>query len=473
VLRRLATNTLIGLAGTTAQKGLAFLTTLVLARGLGQDGFGTYAFVGVYMFFFNFLVDLGIERVVTRELSQTRQGLERLVGNAILLKLGLCAVAIPLAIGIASILRVSAETWYCIVLAAAGLPLSIDIIFRGYFQSQLQVKYIYAVTLPSAALFLCLAGTCVVWSLPVHAVFYAALLNGALTLSVLIMCALPYVRPVFRPEAKLMAALLRDAGEVGLFIALFVLAMRIDQILLFQLRGAVEVARYAVPVRLTEALSILPEALMLTVFPVLAGSQHTAPDRFHHTYRLSFKYLSAIIAPVALVLTVLRYEIVVFLFGPQYASSATPLAILGWGMFFGYTGAVYLNLFIVQRQQRLLLLVSVVALAVNLASNLLLIPAYGATGAALAMVIGNGAGFACWVAHRETRPFMLVCMAEALRPLAAVLIACGGVVVLPVEALTAAVIALALYVGGMMVLGGFSRSDIALVRELFAPGRAA
>ncbi len=70
MLHKVASNTLIGLAGTTAQRVLAFVTTLVLARGLGQDGFGVYSFVGVYIFFFGFIVDLGMERVVTRELAR-------------------------------------------------------------------------------------------------------------------------------------------------------------------------------------------------------------------------------------------------------------------------------------------------------------------------------------------------------------------------------------------------------------------
>src|SRR5438477_8513686 len=97
MLRKLTRNTVVALGGTATQKGLALLTTLVLARGLGQDGFGVYSFVGVYMFFFGFFVDLGMERVVTRELARTPERLNRVLGNAVILKLGLCMVAIPVA----------------------------------------------------------------------------------------------------------------------------------------------------------------------------------------------------------------------------------------------------------------------------------------------------------------------------------------------------------------------------------------
>jgi len=468
MLRKLTSNTLIALGGTTAQRALGFCTTLVLARGLGQDGFGIYSFVGVYIFFFGFIVDLGMERVVTRELALAPERIGRVIGNAIILKLGLCAIAIPATLVVAWLMEVPAEARYCIWLAALGLPLSIEMLFRSYFQSQYEVKYVYLVGLPGAASFLVFAGLCVHWSLPVYAVFYAALVNGAGVLALLMTVALPRIRLRLRPERELLILLIRDAGEVGLFVVLFMLAMRIDQILLFKLSGAVEVGRYAVPVKVTEALSILPEALMLTVFPLLASTRSSAPERFRHTYRLSFKYLSAAILPIALVLTVARYEVVTLAFGHQYRDSAIPLAVLGWTMFFAYTGAVYLNLFIVQRYQRLLLLVSAVAVAVNIGCNLLLIPRYGATGAALAVLVGNIAGFTCWCLSPETRPYMLVCVREAWRPAAAVAAVAAVLYLRPLSA-GAAVVAIALlYPLVLWAIGGVLWGDVAFVRRLFA-----
>jgi O-antigen/teichoic acid export membrane protein len=463
MLPKLARNTLVALGGTVALKALGFLTTLVLARGLGEDGFGIYSFVSVYMFFVGFFVDLGMERVVTRELAQPKARIGALLGNALILKLCLCVAAIPAAYVVASMMGISGEARTCIVIATLGLPLSIELIFRSYLQSQYQLQYVYAVTVPAGTTFLLLAALCVHWSLPVHYVYYALLLNGGLTLGLLLCITVPRVRPVLRPERELLRTLLRDAGEVGLFVLVFALAMRVDQILLFKLRGAADVGQYAVAVRVTEALSILPEALMLTVFPLLAANRISAPERFRQTYRMSFKYLSAVILPVALVFTVLRGQFVHLALGTPYAQSAMPLAILMWGMFFFYTGAVYVNLLIVEHQQRLLLAVSLVTLAVNIGVNLLLIPAYGATGAALATVISNLTGFVCWVLLPASAPFMAVCIAEALRPLLGVAVAWLMITALSLEGIWAVPV----YVISMVLSGGFSRADAALVRELF------
>src|SRR5262245_45279145 len=123
--RRAAENTLVGLACIPVQKALAFLTTLVLARGLGRADFGIYSFVGVYVFFFGFLADLGIERVITRELSSRPRQTSELLGGAIIVKLALCTVAMPVAWIVACFWDMPAAARLCVGLAVLGFPLSI------------------------------------------------------------------------------------------------------------------------------------------------------------------------------------------------------------------------------------------------------------------------------------------------------------------------------------------------------------
>ena len=172
-------------------------------------------------------------------------------------------------------------------------------------------------------------------------------------------------------------------------------------------------------------------------------------------------------------LTVLREPFVRVVFGAAYLESAVPLAVLAWGMFFAYTGAVYLNLFIVRRLHRLMLLVSVVTVAVNVAINLLLIPRYGATGAALATVASNLVGYAVWALHPETAPFMGECTRAAARPFAAVAIAWLVIAAAGAQGSVAAGAAVSVYAVVMLLIGGITRADVDLVRRLLAGAPAA
>jgi O-antigen/teichoic acid export membrane protein len=471
MLQRLARNTFIGLLGTLALRVSAFATTLVLARGLGQDDFGIYAFVGVFIFFFSFLTDLGIERVLTRELSRQPEHAAALVGNALLLRLALCCVAVPAAVGLALAMGFAPEVRYCVLLAALGLPLSVDSIFRAFFQSRFQIDVIYRVSLPMSVFFLLLIGVCVSMQWPVRAVFYAALLNAVATLGLFLALTLPHIRPDFRPQRDLIWLLLRDAGQMGAFSLMFMLAMRIDQFMLFQMRGAEEVAFYAAAVRITEALSIVPEALMLTVLPILASSQRTAPERFRETYRLSFKYLTALILPVALILTVAREQTMRLIFGAAYVDGSAALAILAWSMYFAYNGAVYLNLVFVQALHRLMLIVSALALACNVALNLALIPTHGAAGAAAATAASAGFGYLFWTFHPETRSFMAVCWRESLRPLASLALASLVIFLTGAAGGWGAIAGIAVYSIALVASGGLNRADLDVLRRHFASER--
>ena len=471
-LARLASNTAIGFVGNVIQRGLSFIATLILARGLGGEGFGLYSYVVSYMFLFAFLGDLGVERVVTREVARDPARAGELLGSALVVKLALSGLAMIAAVATALAIGMERAAFHCVVLASLGLPMSIELIFRGYFQSRYQVAYTYAINLPTTLIFIAGALAVVALGLPVYALFIVGLATAPLILAALFWLSRYRMQLRFEPRWRTMRGMLRDSAALGGFIFLFALSMRLDQLMLHHLSGDLAVGWYAVGVRLSEALGLVPEALMMTLFPLLVSSEHAAPERFHHTYRLGFKYLAAASVLFATLLTILREPVVVLLFGPDYVPAAPSLAVLAWNMFFGYLGVIYLSLFIAQARQRLLLFVSAVALAVNIVLNLLWIPPYGATGAAAATLAANAAGFACWLILIETRPYMITCMRESWRSLAAAGIVALGLWESGISGMPAGLLFVALYPALLWVLGGVLWSDVHLVQRLFATQNA-
>lgn len=469
-LRKLAANTAIGFAGNSLQKVLTFATTLVLARGLGDAGFGLYSYVVAYMFFFGFLADLGMERVITREVARAPHRAGELIGTALLMKVILSLVALLAALTVAFALDLSTETKYCVFFAALGLPLSIELVLRGYFQSRYELKYTFLVTVPATLAFLGVAIICVYFSLPVRAIFLGGLPIGIVALTILLRIARRHLRLSFRPRVREMATLLRDSASVGLFILLFMMSMRLDQVMLFHLRDAGEVGLYAAAVRAAEALILVPDALLLTVFPLLVSTYQSDAERFRHIYRLSYRYLAAVILPIALVATLARQEVVGFVFGPGYSGAANALAILAWNFVIGYVGAVYINVFIARAWYQLLLIVSGIAVLANIICNLLWIPSYGASGAAAATAVANLIGFLCWCVVPQTRPYMVACLEETWKPALAT-IAAGLLWFLDLDLFVMVGAMVATYASLLWVLGGLARADLTLLQSLFGEER--
>jgi O-antigen/teichoic acid export membrane protein len=276
--------------------------------------------------------------------------------------------------------------------------------------------------------------------------------------------ALPKMQVVWRPHMALLRELARESWELGAVNFIWLLALRVDQLLLYWLREPVDLSHYSVAVKITEALSLIPESVMVTVFPLLASTELSAPQRFERIYRLSLRYLIVIAFPIALLLTLENERIIRLLFGAAYVPGGTALTVLGWWTFFAYTGAVYANLMIVRSQHRLIALISAVALAINVGGNLILIPRWGATGAAIATLASSASSFVLFSVAAPSRALMKVCWTESARPLTAIAAAAALTLLAPAAARPFVVVPV--YLGLLFALGAIGREDWAVARRL-------
>ncbi len=468
--RRLLSNTAVVIVGTGLQRLLHLGTTLVLARGLGEEQFGTYSFVVAYMFMFGFLVDLGFERVITREVARQPHRAGELIGNGFIIRGVLSLFAAAAAIGVAWLLHLPALTRLCILIAAAGMPLSIEILVRGFYQSRYEMHYTFLLTLPGSLAFLLLARLVISLGGGLPAVMATSLATGVATVGAMLWVAVPKIGVVWRLDPVLLRDLWRESWELGAVMLLFLIALRLDQLLLYWLRDAAEVADYAVAVKVTEALNSIPEAIMVTVFPLLAASQHSAPERFQRVYHLTVRYLIVLVLPLALLLTFEPANIIRGLFGPQYVSGALALTLMAWWMFFSYTAAAYLNLMIVRRQQRLIAAVSAVAVVLNLVLNLLWIPRWGSAGAAAATLASSATSFALfWLAPATREAIQIIC-SEAVRPAVAISATAVALSLIGNPRLRVLGV-LPVYGVLMLLLGGINRQDLAWMVKLLQPAQ--
>ncbi|GIW45856.1 MAG: hypothetical protein KatS3mg077_3138 [Candidatus Binatia bacterium] len=458
--RQLLRNSLTGFGGMALHKLIHLVTMIALARMLGTEQFGVYAFVGSVVFFLGFLTDLGMERVLTRELSARPQKASVLLGTALWLRFGLGLVAALTGLVVGWGLQLDRTTFACLLLAAGGLPFGFDLLARSYFQSTLRVQHYYRVSLGGSSSFLVLVLACWWWGASVVSVFAAGLANG-LVVSFVFLAAVHWqarIHPRF--DVKEVRTLLGEGIQVGLLALLFMAALRVDQILLFELRGPEEVGQYAAAVRLTEALGMFSEALMLSLFPLLAASHRSNPQLFRRRYQLGIRYLAAVGVPLALACSYFAPTLLTLVFGGKYRDAWPAVVLLSWNMLLAYLGAVYVNVFLIERRYRHLLLVSSLSVLVNVLCNLLWIPRYGGPGAAAATLLSSVVALVLWFAFTATRTVMTDCM-RASAP--AVFAGMGAVIPALVLGWRSgplwAIVTMGLYVVLLLAFGGLGRAD--------------
>ncbi len=383
---------------TLAQKLLGLLLFRALALHYGPATFGDWNTAFAFLSFFGILTDAGIDTIVVREAARQRPDLPRFLGTAILARLALAGVAYALCVGIVLLMPYQHDLQVLILLAALPMFFSFNNVYADVLQAQMKIGYIKAVGLTVTAL-TTLGGFLVIG------------LNGNLQALALVnlLAALPAVvlyqrlagrigRAAFTLDPALFQSLIREALPLALSGVFGVIYYRIDTVLLSLFQASDSVGYYAATYKLTEVLNVLPGAVMIPVFPLLAryAGDPAARDLLLRLYHTAFKYLALLILPLASGVAVLADQIVLFLYAPEYLPAATAMRLIIWAEIPMFLSPVVYQLAIAHGRQRLLLRAAAVMAAFNILANLALIPWLNYNGAALATtlteLIGLGLG---------------------------------------------------------------------------------
>jgi len=165
--------------------------------------------------------------------------------------------------------------------------------------------------------------------------------------------------------------------------------------MLAKIQGLSAVASYTPAYKLSEAFLLLPAALAGTTLPVLAGALRHGPSRAGvRAYESALLISLALSVPFGIGTTICGSFVLIHLFGPAYASSATALAILGWATVLMSLNIQTTNALIALNREHMVMAITVVNLATNVIANLLLIPRLSFNGSAVATLLTEGVNFA-------------------------------------------------------------------------------
>jgi O-antigen/teichoic acid export membrane protein len=159
---------------------------------------------------------------------------------------------------------------------------------------------------------------------------------------------------------------------------------RQDMYLVGLMAGQSALGLYSVAVTLAELVWVLPNAISQILFPKLGAVQRDEAGAL--TARVSRVTVVVSIISAA-VLAAVSYPIVHVVYGEAYASSYVPLLILLPGTVAFSLAKVFSGYFSAMNRLGFASVISTVTMVVNLLSNLVLIPALGIRGAALASAI--------------------------------------------------------------------------------------
>jgi len=402
-------------AGEVVAKAFAFAATAYLARVLGPDGFGILAFAAAFAIYFVILVDFGLGVYGTREIARGAD-VRRLAGDVFLLRLALAVVGAALLFAITPLLGKSP-------LATATIHWSVFLLFSfgaGLFWVFQGLESMAAVALAGVvAQLVYTAGVLAFVHAPAHLLRVPILQAGGevgAALFLLVLLVRRGLAPRFVLDPGRLARIFRESTPLAWTRVLRGLLYNGDMLILGFLARDEVVGNYSAAYRVVFALLTINVLMGAALLPLKSRARDRSPAVYGEMIgRLSYATAAAML-PIALGGTLLAGPIVRLLFGEKFGDAALPLAILSWAALILPIGEnlrrVLWAFDLAARDARALAISALVLLI----SCLVLVPRFGAVGAAAATLIAETTILAISVAEvrRLVAPFPLV---RPIRPL--------------------------------------------------------
>lgn len=393
--RRVAVSTAAQVAGRVGALVLTVVIAGILSRHLGASSFGVYSNAILYGAIASVVCDLGLSTIGIRELEMEGSTLKTgdLVRMKTLMQLPLFAVFAALSFALPV---PGAHTGLVALGIATSAVVSIQSSLSIYLQQQVRLGLLGGVEIGTRVLQLALVLVVVARAGSVRAavlVSLAAAAAAALAVFAIVVRSGADLRGRFDLAGTRM--LLLRCLPLAFVTTLGYLHFKADSVILSILKAPRELGVYSVAYRLIELCVALPGLFLASALPLLVRSFHVRDSRNRNAQRC-FDALTITGLPFMLGVFVCAPALVRLVGGDAFDAAALPLRLLALASLFAWFNALFSTLAILADLQHRLLLVSAVALAVNIGVNVAVIPHYSYRGAAATTLATEGLGFV-WI----------------------------------------------------------------------------
>lgn len=389
---KVAFNTIIQGVGKLTGLLVSLATTVILTRSLGLEGYGAYAFITALVLFFGTISDWGTNIITVREASQKKEKQAVIFGSALLFRFFLAALALFL---LNLVVRINPGwkdfvvpvTIGSFVLLALSLKTSLGIIF----QTLLKYEFAVGVEASSSLIFLLL----VVFSISRGFGLSGVITSWVLATFLACLFGFYFARRItqikWRIDTKVVKRIFWEAAPAGMLFLFFNLYNRIDMIILEYFKGAGAVGIYGLAYKVYDNLILGAAFLMNAMFPLLsAGAAKTDGAGLKNYYQKAFDLLLGAALTVFLLFFFIAPWIIRILGGQEFLPSISVLQILLFATVISYFNHLTGYSLIAFGRQRLSMFIALGALIFNVLANLVLIPIYSYTGAAVVTIATEG-----------------------------------------------------------------------------------
>lgn len=369
------------------QSLLQLVVGMLCARYLGPSNYGLINYAASILAFAMPLMRLGLNETLVRELIEDPEKEGEIMGTALAMNVLSSLACMGGVFCFASVMnRGETQTIVVCVIYSISLFFGALEMVQYWFQYRLMAKYssvvmlIAYVVVSAYRIFLLVSEKSVYWFALTHSVDY-----GIISISLIAIFYLKGRRFSFSAaRAKQMLSASKNYILASMMVVVF---QSTDHIMLTAMEGTAENGIYSAAITSAYVTQFVFVAIIDSFRPViLADKKENSPEYEQNVSRL-YCVISYLAIAQSILFSVFAEPIIKLLYGVEYISAIPVLRILNTYFVFSCMGRVRNVWILAEQKQQYLWIINLSGALANVAVNAVLIPIYGARGAAFASLV--------------------------------------------------------------------------------------
>ncbi len=372
---------------TRAGEGAIQLATLaIVARYLGAELFGEYAFVVTVSFFFSVIISFGTGNILIREISKDHSKTSEHATVVLLIRLLLSTLLLAIVVPLTSLFSFSEFIISGIyIMLLAHFSLALGKTFEEVYMAHERMGFILIVSFLSRLVGFSVILLAYLTKADILFVFYGTLIANTLRVIVAYFICKKFF--VFRFKGGTRSSFnfyINKSKSLFGATLLRQFNIRVDVFLLQTLATNTQLALYHAPHRIFMNMQAIPFSITSALFPRFSQTAKDSMERLADDFEKIFKIYFGGCTISCLIGYIWADEVILLLFSDNYSGAIICFKILVWVFLTGSINALLETMLIVVDKQREIMFASFLGLVINIILDIVLIPKYHAVGASYA-----------------------------------------------------------------------------------------
>ncbi len=368
---------------------LSLIIGIIVTRYLGPENVGimTYA-IAIYTIIFA-ISTLGLDDYIIKSVIDDRDNAPKILGSVFFLRTITSVLLFITALIYMYITEHSEKMFPIMIIVSASVLLqpiiSIQICFLSDINNRLKtVAYLISATITAGIkLILILSNAGLIYFALVY--FFELLLIAIITIILFYRNNYSFDGWIIKKNETI--CLIKKALPLSLTMIIHTLFVKIDVLMIEYYLTNRELGIYSVAIKLMETWVFIPIFMTTSFIPSLIDSKVIDPKKYDKRIKQLLSLLIWFSLCLGIVTTLLSKQIVSILFGQEFIGAVPSLAIIIWVILFVSVLQVTVKKMIIENNTLGIVIRPVIGLILNICLNIILIPRYGITGAAISTTL--------------------------------------------------------------------------------------